>query len=184
MLLRFAVVVTVLELALTAVASVLVTYTEPPPGFATEGDLKDLGLKFEQHENRRWTSVNAPCYDTRAKLLGPDATLYVSLRTDALKTDYEFRRSREEVMKDQPERGEIVIINEPIPGEVGYAVRHRGPKSVRFELVRLRRSEMLIVRVVRELPYDTLPSAELSRCERRARVIQEHLMAKMRWREP
>jgi len=36
MLLRFAVIVTVFELALTAVASVLVTYTEPPPGFATE----------------------------------------------------------------------------------------------------------------------------------------------------
>jgi hypothetical protein len=184
MLFRFAVVVTVLELALTAVASVLVTYTEPPPGFATDSDLRDLGLKFEQHENRRWVSVSAPCYDTRAKLLSPDATLYISLRTDALKTDYDFRRSREEVMRDQPDRGEIVLINEPIPGEEGYAVRHRGNKSVRFELVRIRRSEMLIVRVVREMPYDSLPPAELSRCERRARVLQEHLMAKMRWREP
>jgi hypothetical protein len=184
MLFRFAVIVTILELGLTAVASVLVTYTEPPPGFATEGDLRDLGLKFSKHENRRWVSVNAPCYDTRATLLAPDAALYVSLRTDALKTDYEFRRSREEVWRDQPDRGEVVLINEPIPGEEGYAVRHRGAKSVRFELVRHRRAEMLIVRVTREAPYDTLPAAELSRCERRARVIQEHLMAKMRWREP
>lgn len=184
MLLRFAVIVTVLELALTAVASVLVTYTEPPPGFVTENDLRELGLKYEQHENRRWVTVNAPCYDTRAKLLSPDASLYVSLRTDALKTDYDFRKSREEVLRDNPERGETVIINEPIPGEVGYAVRHRGPKSVRFELVRLRRTDLLIVRVVREMPFDMLPSAELSRAERRARVLQEQLMAKMRWREP
>lgn len=184
MLLRFAVVVTVLELALTAVASVLVTYTEPPPAFATEGDLRDLGFKVDHHENRRWTSVNAPCYDTRATLASPTASLYVSLRTEALKTDYDFRRSRENVTRNQPDRGEMVIINEPIPGEQGYAVRHRGAKSVRFELVRLRRSEMLIVRVVREKPFDMPESAELSRCERRARVIQEHLMVKMRWREP
>lgn len=183
MLLRFAIVITVLEFALTAVASVLVTYTEPPPGFATEGDLRDLNLPFTEHENRRWTSVDAPCYDTRAKLDGPPASLTVSLRTDALRTDYDFRRSREVVMGGRPERGETVVINEPIPGEEGYAVRHRSPKFVRFELVRLRQSEMLIVRVIREMPYDTLPAAELSRCERRARVVQEHLMMKMRWRE-
>jgi len=183
MLFRFAVVVTVLEFALTAVASVLVTYTEPPPAFATERDLHELHLPFVEHENRRWTSVDAPCYDTRAKLDSPPASLYVSLRTDALRTDFDFRRSREVVMRDQPDRGETVLINEPIPGEEGYAVRHRGAKSVRFELVRLRGPEMLIIRVVREMPYDTLPAAELSRCERRARMVQEHLMTKMRWRE-
>lgn len=183
MLFRFAVVVTVLEFALTAVASVLVTYTEPPPAFATERDLRELGIQVVEHENRRWLSVDAPCYDTRAKLDAPPASLYVSLRTDATKIDFDFRRSRELVWKDQPDRGEAVVINEPIPGEEGYAVRHRSPKYVRFELVRIRRADMLIVRVVREMPYDSLPAAELSRCERRARVVQEHLMAKMRWRE-
>jgi len=50
-----------------------------------------------------------------------------------------------------------VIINEPMPGEQGYAVRHSGPKSARFELVRIRKGEMLIVRVIREKPFDTLP---------------------------
>ena len=183
MLFRFAVVITVLEFALTAVASVLVTYTEPPPGFTTERDLRELHIPFTEHENRRWLSVDAPCYDTRAKLDSPPAALYVSLRTDALRTDFDFRRSREVVTASKPDRGETVIINEPIPGEEGYAIRHRGPKSVRFELVRLRKSEMLIVRVIRDMPYDTLPAAELSRCERRARIVQEHLMTKMRWRE-
>ena len=183
MLLRFAIVVTVMEFALTAVASVLVTYTEPPPGFATESDLRELHIPFTEHENRRWTSVDAPCYDTRAKLDSPPASLFVSLRTDALRTDYDFRRSREVVMSGRPDRGETVIISEPIPGEEGFAVRHRGSTFVRFELVRLRRSEMLIVRVTREMPYDTIPAAELSRCERRARVVQELLMTKMRWRE-
>lgn len=183
MLFRFAIVVTILELALTAAASVLVSYTEPPVGFVTENDLKDLGLQAEKHETRRWTSVNAPCYDTRARLVSPDATLFASLRTDGTPTDFEFRRSREQVIGGQPHLGETVIINEPLPGERGYAVRHRGPKSVRFELVRLRGSDLLIVRVVRELPFDTLPAAELSKCERRCRAIQEHLMVKMRWRE-
>ncbi len=183
MLFRFAVVVTVLEFALTAVASVLVTYTEPPPAFVTERDLRDLGLRVVEHENRRWTSVNAPCYDTRAKLDSPPASLFVTLRTDATKIDFDFRRSREVVWKDQLDRGERVVINEPIPGEEGYAVRLRGPDFVRFELVRLRNTEMLVVQVTRKMPYDSLPAAELSRCERRARVVQEHLMSKMRWRE-
>ena len=34
-----------------------------------------------------------------------------------------------------------------------------------------------------EETQDTLPAAELSRCERRARMVQEHLMTKLRWRE-
>lgn len=183
MLLRFAFAVTVLELVLTAVASLLVTYTEPPPGFATETDLRELGISFEEHQNSRWIHMNAPCYDSRAKLASPPGALYVSLRTEATRTDFDFRRAREEVIRTHPDRGDLVIINEPLPGEEGYAVRQRGPKAVRFELVRLRQSEMLIVRVVRELPFDTLPAAELSRCERRARGVQEQLMVKMRWRD-
>jgi hypothetical protein len=54
---------------------------------------------------------------------------------------------------------------------------------VRFELVRIRKGELLIVRVVREKPFDSVPAAELSRCERRARMVQEHLMVKLRWRD-
>jgi len=183
MLLRFAVVVTVLELVLTATASVLVTYTEAPPAFATENDLRELGVSFTEHRNSREGSIQAPIYDTNATLASPTAALFVRHRMDMSKTDFDFRRAREEVQRDRPELGEIVIINEPLPGEQGYAVRHRGPTSVRFELVRLRGSEMMIVRVVRRAPFENLPAAELSRCERRARIIQEHLMMKLRWRE-
>jgi len=46
MLIRFAVIITILEVALTAMASVLVTYTDPPPGFVTENDLRSLGMSF------------------------------------------------------------------------------------------------------------------------------------------
>jgi len=183
MLFRFAMAVTVLEFALTAVASVLVTYTDPPPGFVTEQDLRALGIEYRAHDNRRWESGNAPCYDTRAQLSTPDAALFASYRTDAVRTDFDFRRSRDEVNRERPERGETVIINEPLPGEEGYAVRYSGAKSVRFELVRLRKNEMLIVRVVREKPYEAIPAAELTRCERRARLVQEHLMSKLRWRD-
>jgi len=183
MLLRFAVVVTVLELVLTAGASVLVSYTEAPPGFATDDDLRELGLAYTQHRNSREGSLQAPIYDTNATLAAPTATLWVRYRADQSKTDFEFRRSREEVRRGRAEFGELVLIDEPMPGEQGYAVRHRGPASVRFELVRLRGSEMLIVNVVRKQPYDNLPAAELARCERRARIIQEQLMMKLRWRE-
>jgi hypothetical protein len=183
MLLRFAVAVTVLELVLTVAASVLVTFTEAPPAFATENDLRDLGLAFTEHRNWREGTIQAPIYKTTAALASPPASLVVSYRADWTRTDYEFRRAREEVRRDRPEFGEAVIINEPLPGEQGYAVRQRGPNSVRFELVRLRGSEMMIVSVVRKVPYDNLPAAELSRCERRARVVQEHLMMKLRWRE-
>ncbi len=183
MLFRFAVIVTVLELLLTTLASVLVTYTEPPPGFATEADLRSLGLTCSDHSNRRWLRMNAPCYDTRAQLESPSAVLEVSLRTDATATDYDFRRAANEAIQRNPDRGEVVVLTEPFPGERGYAVRHRGPKSVRFELARLRGTELFIVSVVRERPFDTLEAAELSKCERRARAVQEHLMFKMRWRD-
>jgi len=183
MLLRFAIVVTVLELVLTAGASVVVGYVEAPAAFATNNDLRDLGISFSEHRNSREGSIQAPIYDTNATLDSPTASLWVRYRADMTKTDFDFRRAREEVRRGRPEFGELVLINEPLPGEVGYAVRHRGPSSVRFELVRLRGSEMLIINVVRKMPYDSLPAAELSRCERRARVIQEHLMMKLRWRE-
>jgi hypothetical protein len=183
MLFRFAVAVTILELALTAAASVIVAYTEAPPGFATESDLRDLGIAFKAHGNARSGSMNSPVYESSATLDAPPATLYVELRTDSKRIDFDFRKSREEVIRTHPELGELTLINEPLPGEEGYAVRHRGPAAVRFELVRLRGSDMLKVRVVRKAPFDTLPAAELSRCERRARVLQEHLMMKMKWRE-
>lgn len=183
MLLRFAVVVTVLELVLTAGASVLVTYTEAPPAFATDNDLRDLGIAFTEHRNSREGSIQSPIYDTNATLDIPTASLWVRYRADMSKTDFDFRRAREEGRRNRPELGEFVIINEPSPGEMGYAVRHRGPSSLKFELVRLRGSELLIVNVVRKMPYENLPAAELSRCERRARLVQEHLMMKLRWRD-
>jgi hypothetical protein len=183
MLFRFAVAITIVELALTALASILVTFTDPPPGFTTESDLRSLGLVFSAHDNRRGESGNSPYYDTRATLTNPASSLFTSLRTDATMTDFEFRRSRDEASLEHPERGELVIINEPFTGEKGYAVRHSGPNSVRFELVRIRKGEMLIVRLVREKPFDSIPAAELARCEHRARLVQEHLMVKLRWRD-
>ena len=183
MLFRFAVTVTIIELALTGFVSMLVTYTDPPPGFVTDADLRSLGLPPQTHENRRWLNMDAPCYDTKATLSDPPAEVWVSLRTLRTAIDIEFRRSREVVNQTHPERGETVIIDEPMPGEKGYAVRHAGPKSTRFELVRLHGNDLLIVRVLRDPPYDAPPGAEMVRCERRARVIQELLMSRLRWRD-
>jgi hypothetical protein len=183
MLLRFAVAVTIIELVLTAFASVLVSYTDPPASFATEADLRALGMSTTAHENRRWLQMDVPCYETKATLTEPVAQLWVSHRTLAGAVDVDFRRSREEVNRAHPERGETTIIDEPLPGEKGYAVRQAGPKSSRFELVRLRGNDLLIVRVLREKPYDAQPGAEMARCERRARVIQEMIMTRMRWRD-
>ena len=183
MLFRFAVAVTIIELGLTAFAAVLVSYTDPPPSFATEADLRSLGLTYGAHENRRWLQADAPCYDTKATLTEPAAQLWVSHRTFATATDLDFRRSRDEVNRGRPERGETVIINEPLPGEKGYAVRHAGPKSSRFELVRLHGRDLLIVRVLREMPYDGPAGVEMARCERRARVVQELIMSRLRWRD-
>src|SRR5207237_458662 len=81
----------------------------PPPGFATEQDLRSLGLSYTAHENSSWLQLNAPCYDTRATLGSPEAKLYVSLRTDTTPTDFTFRRSRDEANREHPERGETAI---------------------------------------------------------------------------
>src|SRR5689334_12100341 len=127
MLLRFACVVTVLEFLLTIAASVLVTFTEPPTAYITDSELSNLGMKVDRHENRRVTQLNIPRYETHAQLGSPSASLYVSLRMDASPTDYQFRRRTEEAIRERPDRGELVLINEPMPGEEGYAVRYRGP---------------------------------------------------------
>lgn len=183
MLYRFAVTVTALELLLTLGASVLIRFTEPPTAFLTETELTGLGMTFQSHDNTRTLRQDVVCYDTHATLRSPTASLYASLRSDTSATDFDFRRRREEAIREHPERGEVLLINEPLPGEEGYAVRYRGANSVRFEAVRLRGREMLIVRVTREKPFDTTESAALSKCELRARAVQEHLMFKMRWRD-
>lgn len=183
MLFRFAVAITVLELVLTLGASLLVTYTEPPPAFVTEAELADLGMLTAAHENKRRIRQTGPCYETQATITTPTATLYVSLWTDATPTDFQFRRAGEEALRDHPKLGEMVLVNEPIPGEEGYAARHKTADSIRFELVRRRGKELLIVRVGREKPYEVPEAAAQARCELRARMVQEHLMAKLRWRE-
>jgi len=68
-----------------------------------------------------------------------------------------------------------VIINEPMPGEQATRCGHSGPKSARFELVRIRKGEMLIVRVIREKPFDTLP-ARSCRAAAPGAAGAEHLM--------
>jgi hypothetical protein len=180
---RFAAIVTAIELVLTAGASILVSYTEAPPAFATEADLNGLGIPFASLETDRRMIQGALAYETRATLSSPPAELYVSLRTKASAADCDFRRAREESPSATPDRGEVTVINEPLPGEKGYAVRHRAASFVRFELVRLKGDELFIVRVKRALPFDLPIAAELSRCERRARIVQEHVMTKMRWRD-
>jgi hypothetical protein len=181
---RFAVVLTLVELALTVAATLTISLIEPGEPYVTEADLRGLRLPFSSSSTRRTKSFDGRIfYDTSVELADPPQTLHVSIRAGSSDVDYDHRLNRERQNHQKPRHGTIVLIDEPMPGERGYALRQRGPDSVRAELVRLRGTDLLIVRVSRAQPYDTTPDQEVVRCERRARMVELFLLEKLRWRE-
>jgi hypothetical protein len=177
-MLRFAVAVTVLELVLTAGAAWWVTLAESTGAHVTERDLGELGLPFTSVTPSSTRAGDTANHETRAALLDPGQTLYTSLRTGSTAVDFDHRKRREEAWARKSGGGAAhSIADEPLPGEEGYSVRQSGPKSLRFELVRLRGSDLLIVRITMDAPGH----GEMAKAERRARKVQERLMGRLGW---
>lgn len=180
---RFALIVTLVELALTAAAALWITAEEAGGTFLTERDLETLGIPYSALAASTRRQGEALTQDARATLSNPVQSLYVSLRPETSLTDYEFRKGREEALTRRPDRGQVSLSTEPWGEELGYAVRHQSDKSMRFELTRHRSGDLLIVRVVREAPYPAGAAQEMALCERRARQVQEHLLVRLGWRD-
>ncbi len=180
---RFAVLMTLVELALTVGAVFAITLVEPGEPYLSEADLRGLRIPFASVTTSRAKRLGQVFYDTRVKLKDPPQTLYVSLRTEHSGVDYDHRINRERRRDGDPRHGSLVVVEEPMPGERGYALRQRGPGSVRSEIVRLRGTDFLIVAVSRPTPPDLTPAQAVVGCERRARTVELYLLEKLRWRE-
>ncbi len=180
---RFAVIVTLVELALTAGAALWITAEEVGGTLVSSRDLETLGIPCSALSPSTRRQGELLLQDVRATLSNPEQTLHVSLRPGTSTTDFEFRRGREEALSRRRDRGQVSLSTEPWGDEPGYAVRHQGEKSMRFELARLRRGELLIVRIAREAPYAAGAAQEMAGCERRARQVQELLLHRMGWND-
>jgi len=178
---RFAAAVTLLEIVLTAFTATLFTFDPEPESYLAAEDLTQIGLPFEGHKTQRQTRFEALLgYDSTATLLRPRQTLWVSVRVDQSEVDFQSRRRREENWATKASFGTSAVLDDPGRDGAGYLVRHRSATGVRCELVRFRGGRMLLVKVSRGELVGS-PDEELAGCERRARVIQERMLRKLRW---
>jgi hypothetical protein len=180
---RFAIAVTAVEFVLTAAAAVFLASSLEVEPFATEDDLRSLGLVCESHESLKRTRFEALfSYDSRCTLKD-GADLSTSVRVGANRTDLDLRRRREEAWQAKPGYGRASFAEGSLEEEPGYSLRHVGPDGVRGEVVHLRGDRMLIVRVGRKAPFGDTPDEEVSRCLRRAHLVYDFMAAKLGWRD-
>jgi hypothetical protein len=181
---RFAVTITAVELALTLVAAFMISVSDDFEPYLTPDDLAMLGLRHENHQTRRRSAgfSDTSNYITRADLLGPPQVLEVSYRLGMTPEDYDRLLSRERALQRQAAAGEITVIDEPFPRERGYSARQHSPALVRSELIRFRGYQILIVRVTRRDAGTARPEPAGAACEQRARLVQEYMLEKLGWR--
>lgn len=183
---RFAVAVTILELAFTGLTAALFTLDVAPDPYLTKDDLRAFSLPFERHTTERRLRFEALLgYDTHATLLHPRQSVWVTLRVEQTEVDVQSRRRREEAWAKRP--GQISTTNiatDAGPDDEGYAVRQQSPTGARCELVRFKGDRMLVVRVAKQEPLEGAPEEELAACERRARLLQARMLQKLKWSAP
>jgi hypothetical protein len=183
-LIRFALSITAIELALTVAASLWIALASGEEPYVTPGEFEMLGIPTEKHSTeRRYRFGTLFSYDTQAtvKASGPAITVSVRVHTPRSEFDARLAGERWPTLREGDEAP--VITDEPWPGESGYGVRQRSRTGVRAEIVRLRGTEMLVVRAVRPTLGDLHPGHEVARCERLVRLLQDFTAQKLGWRE-
>lgn len=182
-MIRFAVTVTAVELALTLGAALFITFAETGEPFLSRGEFEMLGIPLERYSTHRQTRFGALfSYDTQVTVKGPGPAILVSLRVGTPRSEYDSRLQGERWAKAREGDEAPVVNDESWPEEPGYAVRHRGRNGVRAEVVRLHGKDMLIVRAIRMNVPPERAGEEVSACERMARIVQEYAAQKLGWR--
>lgn len=179
---RFAVGITLIEMALTTTAALFLAATLESELFLEPGEAVALGLPVESHSTahvRRFDALFS--YDT--SIAGGDVRVWVSVRPEPAQADYTLRRLRESVAVGAGAEGSG-FGDEDGDDERCYVSRVRSRGSVRSEVVRSRPQALLIVRVWQAWESDSDWAEAAARCERRARVVSERMAEKLRWRDP
>ena len=183
-MIRFAIAVTAIEVVLTLAASLWITFSETADPYLTEQEFTMLGIPVEKYSTECRTRFGAPfSYDSQAvvKDLGP--AILVSVRVGTPRAEYDNRLAGERNPKLREGDEPPTVTDEPWRQEVGYAVRQRGADGVRVEVVRLRGAEMIVLRAIRMNVPGTHAGFQVAKCERLMRILQEHLLVKLGWRE-
>ena len=183
-MIRFAVTITAIEVALTVFASLWITFAESGEPYITPEEFAQLGIEVENCTSEHRTRFGSPfSYDTQAVVKGGGPSIYVSLRIQTPKAEYDGRLAGEQFPK--PKEGDEVpsVTNEPWRKELGYGARQRGRNGFRSEVVRFRGSDMLVLRVIWMTRPESNPGFQAARCERLVRQLQDHMLLKLGWRE-
>jgi hypothetical protein len=182
-MIRFAITVTAVEIALTLGASVWIACSETGEPFVTPGDFTELGIPVEKYSTERGTRFGSLfSYDTRAVARDSGTALHVSLRVNTPREEYDVRESGERHPRLREGDERPIVNDESWPGEPGFAVRHVGRTTVRTELTRLHGAQMLIVRATLMKVPEANPNPTASACEHLARLLQDYMVQKLGWR--
>ncbi len=182
-MIRFAVAVTAVELALTLGAVVFISVAESGEPYLAREEFESLGIPVEKYSTDRRLRFGALfSYDTHAYVKAPGPAITLSLRVNAPREEFSAREAGERQLRPRDGDERPVVNDESWPGEPGYAVRHRGRHGVRSELVRLHGKELLIVRVVATGTAAATSGEEAAKCERLARTVLGVMVRKLGWR--
>lgn len=184
-MIRFAVTVTIVELVLTVIASLWIATADSVEPFLGEDELRRLEIDVQNYSTERRLRFGALfSYETRAQMKGGGPSIVVSVRVNTPRGEYEGRLTGERYPKLKEGEEAPVVTDENWPEEPGYAVRQCGRNGARAEVVRLHGGTMLVVRAVQLSVEGNVARANAARCERIARMIQEHMAGKLGWRDP
>lgn len=182
-MIRFAWTVTAVEVVLTFAAVLLISVVEAPEPYLTRGDLHTLGLRCNAHKTERRAPLHARVtWESQAVLSDPEQNVAVSYRQDVSPADFDLRLRKERDRLEKAGIGHGALIDEPFPGERGYALRFQSENSVRFEQVRAKGDDLLIVRVTHEGVSGLGGRIAMAQCDKRARLVQQVMLDKLRWR--
>lgn len=182
-MIRFSLVISAIEVVLTFGAALVIAMIDHSEPGLTEDDLRAVDLSCEKFTASAYQQFDVRYFDTRATLSASKQSVYVSHRFNLTPSDFDLKREKERTLVDRRDSGEGVITDDPFEGERAYVLRHRGADAVRAELVRVRGDEMILVRVTRAGVTGAAGKTEVANCERNARVIQDYLLQRWRWRE-
>ncbi len=182
-MIRFSLVISAIEVALTFGAALFIAVIDHSEPSLTEDDLRAVELSCEKFTASAYLQVDVRYFDARATLSASKQSVYVSHRFNLMPSDFDLKREKERAFVDRKDAGDGIITDDPFEGERAYVLRHRGADAVRAELVRTRGDEMILVRLTRAGVPGAAGKAEVTNCERNARVIQEHLLKRWGWRE-
>jgi hypothetical protein len=181
---RFALCVTAVEIALTIGASLWITLLDTGEPYVTPEEFGALGIPVEEVSTKRQSRFGAvSSYDTKAVVREDGPSILVSVSINTPRAEYDSRKAGERFPKLKEGDEPPLVIDESWAVEPGYAVRQTGRASVRSEIVRLRGKDMLTIRLVWKDIAGKNKSQAVSYCEHFARLIQDHMVEKLGWRD-